>query len=146
MKLTLYYSVRNGGDGSAYPKFVESEELAEWDQAHMEEGWGEPCTGSITVEGDNLTCSTDVETKEGYYLNLYFNLVLEGYEDNEEAEEFKAEFFPDGLPEFTAKIIELHHYGVFVGKRLVYRSYAYPEKKANNKGLKKLKGKLDGLK
>lgn len=51
-KLTLYYSVQNGGDGSAYPQFMESLELAEWDQDHASEGWGESCTGSITLESD----------------------------------------------------------------------------------------------
>jgi len=139
-KLTLWYTVQNGGDGSAYPQFVESEELAEWDQDNMEEGWGESCTGSITVEGDNLTCP-DVESKEGYYLNL----VCED-EDEEKAKKFKAEFFPDGLPEFTAKMIDdPHHYGVFVGDRLVYRQFAYPENKPNAKGLKRFEKLLQAL-
>jgi hypothetical protein len=39
-KKVIYYSIRNGGDGSAYPYFYESEELAEWDQEHLTEGWG----------------------------------------------------------------------------------------------------------
>jgi len=29
-KLTLYYSVSNGGDGSAYPQFCETEAIAEF--------------------------------------------------------------------------------------------------------------------
>jgi hypothetical protein len=31
MKLEIYYSVHSGGDGSVYPHFFESLELAEWD-------------------------------------------------------------------------------------------------------------------
>ena len=40
-KLTLWYSVQNGGDGSAYPSFFETKELAEWDQDNQDEGFGE---------------------------------------------------------------------------------------------------------
>jgi len=35
MKFVIHYSVQNGGDGSAYPQFMESSKLAEWDQNHM---------------------------------------------------------------------------------------------------------------
>lgn len=53
-KFTLYYSVQNGGDGSAYPQFFETERLTEMDQEVMSEGWGEPCNGIIEFEGDNI--------------------------------------------------------------------------------------------
>lgn len=42
---TLYYSVQNGGDGSAYPRFFLTNEACEYDQET--EGWGETCTGSV---------------------------------------------------------------------------------------------------
>lgn len=51
--LTLYYSVSNGGDGSAYPKFSLSKELADIHQdmeSELGEGWGESCVGEITLE------------------------------------------------------------------------------------------------
>ncbi len=143
MKLTIHYSVQNGGDGSAHPKFVESEELAEWDQRHMDEGWGESCTGSLFVEGDNLTCP-DIVTAEGYYLDLLLD-----QEQEEKAKKFREKFFPNGgigLPLFTVGIARDHYYGVYVGKRLVYEHYAYPEKKANDKGVAKLAKKLEELK
>jgi len=143
MKLTLYYSVEDGGDGSAYPRWFETEELAEWHQNHLDDGWGEPCTGDITVEGNNLIC-TELRSKEGYYLEL----LLGGYEDenqSKEREEFKAEFFPDGPPEFTVKISRTNYYGVYVEGKLAYEQFAYPEKKANEKGAKKLQTKLDKL-
>ena len=54
--LTLYYSVSNGGDGSAYPKFSLSKELADIHQ-EMEmvfgEGFAESCTGQITLHSDS---------------------------------------------------------------------------------------------
>lgn len=53
MRKKLYYSIQNGGDGSAYPYWMESEELAEWDQRNMDEGWGEPCYGFVEVESDS---------------------------------------------------------------------------------------------
>lgn len=49
----IWYSVENCGDGSAYPTFMESEELCEIDQRFMDEGWGESCTGYIEIESDS---------------------------------------------------------------------------------------------
>lgn len=77
--LTLYYSVSNGGDGSAYPKFSLSKELADIHQ-DMEgeivgEGWGEPCVGAITLESESpITVREDnfkwFITKEGLLKQL----------------------------------------------------------------------------
>lgn len=93
MEKTIYYSVQNGGDGSAYPRFMESKELAEWDQDHMSEGWGESCTGSITLEFDSpIFCKDKVLTKEEFLWDYYIN----GYNPNmEEAKEFFEKFFGD---------------------------------------------------
>ena len=92
--LTLYYSVGNGGDGSAYPEFMESMELAEWDQDHMSEGWGESCTGQITLESDSpITPKSEITTKESYYENSA------SYEKPYIRQEFIDQFFPNGLPE-----------------------------------------------
>jgi hypothetical protein len=52
MKTKIWYSVRNGGDGSAYPIFMEFKEMTELDQAFMDEGWGEDCNGYIEIESD----------------------------------------------------------------------------------------------
>ena len=48
----VWYSVENCGDGSAYPRFMESEALTELDQRYMDEGWGETCNGYIEIEHD----------------------------------------------------------------------------------------------
>lgn len=129
-QLTIYYSVENCGDGSAYPRLFDTEKLAKWHQIHLDEGWGEPCTGEIVIEGNNLRCS-ELQTKEGHYLNLLL-------EEGDYIDSFVSEFFPDGLPKFTVKIIDPHYYGIFIEGRLVYRSYAYPEKNANDEGIKKV--------
>jgi hypothetical protein len=66
-ELRLYYSVINGGDGSAYPRFVESAKLATWLQEndYFDEGFGEDCSGSITLRSDSpITCDTAMDTIE----------------------------------------------------------------------------------
>lgn len=88
-KYTVYYSVQNGGDGSAYPQFMESMELAEWDQEHMDEGWGESCTGFISFESESEIFPIEkITTKERYLIENYF-------ESDIQKEEFIKEFFPD---------------------------------------------------
>lgn len=129
-KLTIHYSIENCGDGFAYPVFFDTKELAKWHQTHLYESWGEPCTGEIIVEGNNLRCQK-LQTKEGYYIELLL-------EKGDNPDEFITEFFPNGLPEFTVNIVDTHHYGIYVEGHLVHKNYAYPEKKANIKGVKKL--------
>jgi hypothetical protein len=46
-KVVVWFSIQNGGDGSAYPAWFLTEEEAEQDQEDMYEGWGESCTGSV---------------------------------------------------------------------------------------------------
>jgi len=66
-ELKLYYSIQNGGDGSAYPQLMESKELCELDQDLMDEGWGETCAGSFTVESESpITIKNEVVTAEMY--------------------------------------------------------------------------------
>lgn len=58
----VWYSVENGGDGSAYPKFVDSEELAELLQEQQSEGWGESCTGYLEIESEGPIKVKDMRT------------------------------------------------------------------------------------
>lgn len=62
MVTKIWYSVQNGGDGSAYPELMESEELAELDQDWMDEGWGEPCVGCIVVDSESPIIVRSVTT------------------------------------------------------------------------------------
>lgn len=68
--MRIWYSVSNGGDGSAYPQFMESERIAEMDQELMHEGWGESCTGYIEVEGDNIVIKSRIQTEAEYIEEL----------------------------------------------------------------------------
>lgn len=47
VKTVVWYSIQNGGDGSAYPAWFLTLEDAEKDQDDADEGWGESCTGSV---------------------------------------------------------------------------------------------------
>jgi len=130
-KLELHYSVQNGGDGSAYPKFMSSKELAEYDQEHMDEGWGEPCTGSITLESESpITIKEDIETPEGYLVNLICN-------DSNQVDKFIQKFFPDGKPQFKVQLREVRNQkkdykyiynDVFVNGHLVDKVFRVKEK------------------
>ncbi len=104
MKLKIYYCVTNGGDGSAYPSFFESKELAEWDEEHEEEGWAESSVGGISFESESpIVCLDEIITKESYFIDEY----LDEYGDNDnenEKEEFLEKFFPNGLPTFSVGI------------------------------------------
>lgn len=98
--LTLHYSIQNGGDGSAYPKFMSSAKLAEYDQENMAEGWGESCTGCITLESDSpITANREITTPESYFAQLI--------DDEGEVEKFIEAFFPQGRPEFKVELEEV---------------------------------------
>lgn len=105
MKLTIYYSVINGGDGSAYPNFWESKELAEWDEEHDTECWAESSVGDISFESESfISCLTEITTKELYLIEHYFD----DYDpDENEQQEFIEKFFPNGLPIFIVKLEEI---------------------------------------
>jgi hypothetical protein len=91
--LKLFYSVRNGGDGSAYPTFMNSQALADYDQENMDEGWGESCTGVITLKSESpISVVEEIETPESYLINLIDN--------DEKVDSFVEQFFADGRPKF----------------------------------------------
>lgn len=54
VKVDVWYSIQDGGDGSASLDYFLTEEKAEKDQDERAE-WGEPCTGRIeTYAGSNI--------------------------------------------------------------------------------------------
>ncbi len=133
--MKAYYSVTNGGDGSAYPHWYESQELADWDNDHQSEGWGETCTGSIEFTGEALF---DIKTKEGYLVDLYID-------EDDRFEEFKEEFFPDGIPAFTMDILNKNYYGVYFNGKLIHKQFEYPGETSPEK-MKKWVNMLNELK
>jgi hypothetical protein len=124
--MKIYYSIQNGGDGSAYPVFLESQELARWDQEHMDEGWGEDCDGYITVETDGVVSCPDMRTVIGYYLSN----CEDEYWSDQDKQSFEETFFPDGVPTFEVKIQEddARHYYIFVAFRRHYKALAWDAK------------------
>jgi hypothetical protein len=52
MKTRIHYIMQNNGDGSVSLELVESKELAEIIENHMDEGWGEPSYGYIDISHD----------------------------------------------------------------------------------------------
>lgn len=100
-ELKIYYSIGNGGDGSAYLKYMESEKLADWDQEHMYEGWAESCCGVMEFQSNSeISTNLNIITKEDYLFDRYLRLWDT---ISDETIEFVNEFFPDGLPEFLDK-------------------------------------------
>ena len=76
-KCIVWFSIQNGGDGSAYNKWFLSSEEAEYDQDHMSSGWGECCMGSVeTFVGSDIYNEALVNNED---------------EDNEEEEDEKVE-------------------------------------------------------
>ena len=54
-KVTIWYSPRNGGDGSVGLSWFLTAEEAEYDQENQYEGWGEDCSGSVeTFVGSDI--------------------------------------------------------------------------------------------
>lgn len=76
-KVIVWFSIQNGGDGSAYPKWFLTEEDSEIDQDGMEEGWGEPCNGSAEtfVGSDIHRAATENSMKKEYIKTM--NDILE---------------------------------------------------------------------
>lgn len=64
METKVWYYVINGGDGSAYPQFVESKELGEMLESFEVEGWAEDSVSFITIESDSPIKVKDLLTLE----------------------------------------------------------------------------------
>lgn len=53
--IIIWSSIQNGGDGSAYNRWLLTQEEAEDDQESMDEGWGESCICSVeTFVGSDI--------------------------------------------------------------------------------------------
>ena len=131
--MKIYYSIRNGGDGSASITWMESQELASWDQDHMYEGWGEDCSGSIEIEGRFLE---KVITKEAYLLDM---------DEERETSKFIEQFFPQGLPDFTVTMGRNRYYNILANGFVVATRFAYPEIQCTEEGVKRIQEELDNL-
>ena len=141
-KLTIYYSVQNNGDA----EFMSSRILAEWDQDHMDEGWGESCWGELDLISESPIMVEKVHSTIGYYLWK----ELDEYWSDEHKAEFEDEFFPTGVPKFEAKIIEgcTKYYYVFVDGVQHYKERGWTRAggfEITEAGLLAFQNKLDKL-
>ena len=85
-KIKLHYSIRSGGDGSAHIQFMESEELAIWDQDNMDEGWGETCNGYVELSSKSrIILLEDIMTIDDMITSIYFcqEVLMGSREDTE---------------------------------------------------------------
>ena len=108
--MKIYYSVSNGGDGSAYPHFFESELLANIHQDSLSEGWGESCTGDLEIPECDVSLLPDVNTKESCLFEMMENL-----EDESLSEDYRDEFialFPE-VPLITNIVKDTYWYIYF---------------------------------
>lgn len=111
-RLELHYYIQNCGDGSASVTFCESEKLADFDQDE-ENGWGEPCTGSIKLESDSpITVNEDIMTHAKYLLELI------DAENDDKIVQFIEEFYPNGAPEWKVVINEEYTDKVYCQNRV----------------------------
>jgi len=80
MNIELWYSVSNGGDGSAYPVFFATEKEARTHQegVNANEGWAEDCYGCITITRDDDLNFTIPQSAVGYDQETYDGIYPEG--------------------------------------------------------------------
>ena len=83
-------------------------------------------------------------TPVGYYLWK----CLDEWWTDEEREEFKAKFFPNGLPKFEARVLEDDYYHIFVDGVKDYKTFASSryDDGATEKGRLIFQKELDELK
>lgn len=62
----IWYIVINDGDGSTYPAFFDSEELAKLEEEYVYGAWAAPSIDSITIEheGEIKISGIDINTLE----------------------------------------------------------------------------------
>lgn len=121
--LTLYQTIRSGGDGSANATLMESQELADWDQDHLDEGWGESCTESISLESDSpIIVLDEIVSKESYLWDM-----IENDEKDKTIKEFITEFFPNGVPECNIVVSdskdEYQYNNIYIGQELKHKIF-----------------------
>lgn len=92
--ITLYYSVRNHGDGSAYPHWFLTQEGAQADQDLQDEGWGESCTGSLESYERS---TTHIEAIDNEKMVTFRQTLTEG---------------PAILNGMSGKILDIESYGI----------------------------------
>lgn len=102
----LWYSVQNGGDGSAYPVLMESEALCELDQKFLDESWGEPCLGCFRIESESpIKVLEEAETVDSMIAEVEEELAEDYIQEYRKAGEYPEMFVRlDGKLEALKKL------------------------------------------
>jgi hypothetical protein len=125
MKTVIYYSIQDAGDGSAYTIFLETKELAKWDQEQMTDSWAEDCWGELILESEGpVTCEESLSVI-GYYIER-----LDDWDEKYggfNKKEFEEKFFPDGVPKIRVKLPEDDNekYRIYVNGVCYYKTYVW---------------------
>ena len=140
--MKIFYSVQNMGDGSAYPWFFTTEELSEWDQEHMEDGWGEMCVGKLEIHCSRCTDANIICPEAMDAVSYWLRMTDEGHEIWDLRDEYLEKFFPNGLPHFHVGIIDKNFYSINVDHNQRGRAFQHPGLTSEVKRLK-LQNKLN---
>ena len=66
----IFLSMKNCGDGSVYAVFFEDEDCAFMLQRLQEEGWGEDCVQTLTINSDSEIKVDNILSRQEYIENL----------------------------------------------------------------------------
>ncbi len=147
-KLRIYYSVQNCGDGSAYPEFMDSRKLAEWDQkiiCKYGDRWGG--LGELDIVSESPITIEKVRSTIGYYLWK----SIDTWWAADDRGDFESEFFPNGVPKFEARRIGTcnKYYYVFINGILHFKGRGWNRKtqrlEISDRGLIEFQKTLDNL-
>jgi hypothetical protein len=102
MKTTFWYSTQNGGDGSAYPLFFTTEELARWDENNpkYDEGFCESVS-CIEIESEGPVTMAKALDATAYYQRRFggaYNLEWASDGEKKLRETFVQEFLGGVTP------------------------------------------------
>ena len=126
MKKTLYYAILNGGDGSAFIKWFETEALANWCEEHEDEGWGELCADSISIESDSDMVCNELISAEKFYLELIGDYYGDDDIQNDpNIQAYVENFFPDGIPFFIVAVKDDKQYEVILKGKTIDTMYGH---------------------
>lgn len=138
MKQKFYYSISNGGDGSASIQWMESVELAQWHQDRENEdgeGWAEDCSGSIELESDSpILFLSNMNTKYSYLIDFL------KYSEKVNKELLKLFY---GVFSVKVEIKDKNYYNILVDDKIVCEYHIYPKIEPTEETAKQLEDKLN---
>ena len=103
--------------------FLETKELAEWDQEQMTDAWAEDCWGELILESDSEILCKEAVSVDAYYVQHLYDWD-ERYADEFDIGLFTEKFYPICIPEITVKKGE-EKYDFYMNGVLCFQTYKY---------------------